>query len=172
MTVSLAGPTADQRAPARARSIHRFAVRPMVRRLILVAGLTAAWFVTSAAPAAAAGCIAFSAARFDTPGADTPLTNTKLKGEWVRITSKCSTRQVIGGWKIHDYGTRHTYTFPAGAAISAGGSVTLYTGTGTSVSARRYWGKGNYVWNNSCPEKAYLRSASGALRSTYNPLHC
>ena len=144
----------------------------MVRRLILIAGLMSAWFVTSAAPAAAAGCITFSAARFDTPGADRPVTNTKLKGEWVRITSRCSAKQSIGGWKIHDYGTKHTYVFPSTARISAGGSVTLFTGSGTSTAARKYWGKSNYVWNNSCPEKAYLRSASGSLRSVYNPLHC
>jgi hypothetical protein len=144
----------------------------VVRRLILVAALASTWFVASATPAAAAGCITFSSARFNTLGPDTPLTNTKLNGEWVRITSKCSAKQSIGSWKIHDYGTRHTYIFPATARISAGATITLYTGKGTSTSARKYWGKSDYVWNNSCPEKAYLRSASGTLRSVYNPLHC
>ena len=144
----------------------------MMRRVALIAALASAWLITSAMPAAAAGCIRFSAAQFNTPGVDSPVTNTKLNGEWVRIHSYCSARAVIGGWKIHDYHTNHTYIFPAGHAIAAGGSITLYTGKGTTTSARKYWGLSNYVWNNSCPEKAYLRTAGGVLRATYNPLHC
>ncbi len=140
----------------------------MVRRLILIGALLSASFVASATPAAAAGCITFSAARFDTTGPDTPVSNTKLKGEWVRITSKCSAKQSISGWKIHDYGTKHTYVFASTARISAGGSITLYTGTGTDTTARKYWNSGWYIWNNRCPEKAYFRSigAGGTCRIT------
>ena len=128
--------------------------------------LAAAVATPVAAPPAAeaASCIRFSATNFDAPGNDNYAVN--LNGEWVRVRNYCSTSKSIGGWKIHDYGRKHTYTFPSGVTIRPGYSLTLYSGRGTNTSTKRYWGRTyGAVWNNSAPEYAYLRNAAGMLMS-------
>ena len=127
----------------------------------LAGGLVVA--LGGAHPAQAAPCVRLSAAVFDAPGSDT----TNLNGEWVRIKNYCTTAKYLSGWRIHDYGTKHTYVFPSGFKIGPGVSVTLYTGKGINTSTRRYWGRATAVWNNSPPEYAYLKDASGALVSKY-----
>ena len=113
--------------------------------------------------AAAAGCVRFVASNFDAPGND----NNNENGEWVRIKNVCASGKGIGGWKIHDYNRNHTYTFAAGLRIGARKTVTLYTGKGSNTRAKRYWGMGSAVWNNTPPEWAYLRNGSGTLMSKW-----
>ncbi len=104
------------------------------------------------------------ASNFDAPGNDNYEEN--LNGEWVRIKNVCATAKGIGGWKIHDYGNKHTYVFASGFSVGAGKTVTLYSGVGTNSSSKRYWGRTyGAVWNNSAPEYAYLRKADGTLMS-------
>jgi hypothetical protein len=43
----------------------------------------------------------------------------------------------------------HTYTFPPRTTIPAGGTVTLYTGTGTTTEGHHYWNMSRGVWNNA-----------------------
>jgi hypothetical protein len=121
-----------------------------------------AW-VTTVVPqeANAASCVRFSATQFDATGND----NTNRNGEWVRIKNFCSSAKLLSGWKIHDYGTTHTYTFRSGLKIGAGASITLYTGSGTNTSTKRFWGQSKQVWDNTASEYAYLKSASGTLQS-------
>lgn len=130
---------------------------------ILFSGLT--WSPAANPPAAAAGtCVKFVASNFDAAGNDNYAEN--LNGEWVRIKNVCATSKAIGGWKIHDYGTKHTYAFPSGFSIGAEKTVTLYSGVGTNSSSKRYWGRTyGAVWNNAAPEYAYLRKADGTLMS-------
>jgi hypothetical protein len=102
--------------------------------------------VAAPTPADAASCVRFSATRFDAPGNDNLAAN--LNGEWVRIKNYCSTTKSLSGWKIHDYGRKHVYTFPTGVRIKPGYSITLYSGKGTNTTTKRYW-KRSYgaVWN-------------------------
>jgi hypothetical protein len=108
-----------------------------------------------------ASCVRFSATNFDATGND----NTNRNGEWVRIKNYCSSSKLLSGWMIHDAGTKNTYTFRAGLKVGAGASITLYTGSGTNTSSKRFWGKTTQVWDNTASEYAYLKSASGALQS-------
>ncbi len=50
-------------------------------------------------------------------------------------------------------------------AVSAKKGITLYTGSGTNTSTKRFWGMTTQVWDNTTSERAYLRNSSGALRS-------
>jgi hypothetical protein len=107
------------------------------------------------------------ASNFDAPGDDNYASN--LNGEWVRIRNFCGIGRGIGGWKIHDYNRNHTFTFPAGFRIGVGKIVTLYSGRGGNTLARRYWGFSyGAVWNNTPPERAYLRNAAGAVTSSWS----
>lgn len=113
-------------------------------------------------PASAAPCVKFVASNWDAPGDDNYMP--QLNQEWVRIKNTCAKTQALGGWKIHDYGKKHTYTFPSAFKIGPGVSVTLRSGKGTNSSTTRYWQRSyGAVWNNSAPEKAYLRNGSGTL---------
>ena len=52
-------------------------------------------------------------------------------------------------------------TVPAGTRIGSRTSATA----GTNTAGTRYWGSGNYVWNNT-GDKAYLRTSSGTSIDT------
>jgi hypothetical protein len=144
-------------------------VEPVVsrtlRRLILVLVLAAtAVGVNAGAPstADAASCVRISGGNFNAPGDDNLAAN--LNGEYVRIKNYCSTGKYLTGWKLHDYGRKHTYYFRSGFRIGAYVSVTLYSGRGTNSSTRLYWGRSyGAVWNNTPPERAYLRNGAGTL---------
>jgi hypothetical protein len=129
----------------------------------LVALVFALAWVTTVTPqgASAASCVRFSATHFDATGND----NTNRNGEWVRIKNYCSSAKLLSGWKIHDHGTKNTYTFRSGLKIGAGATITLYTGSGTNTSTKRFWGQSRQVWDNTGSEYAYLKNASGALQS-------
>ena len=109
----------------------------------------------------AAACVRFSATHFDATGND----NTNRNGEWVRIKNYCSSAKLLSGWKIYDYDKDNIYTFRAGLKIGTGATITLYTGSGTNTSAKRFWGQKTQVWDNVAPEYAYLVTAGGALQS-------
>jgi len=144
----------------------------IIDRRRLLSGLMAvamAVLGTSAMPpstATAASCARISGGNFDAPGNDNYAVN--LNGEFVKIKNYCSTAKAVGGWKLHDYGKKHTYTFASGFSIKAGATVTLYTGRGTNSATKRYWGRSyGAVWNND-GDTAYLRNASGALQSSWS----
>jgi hypothetical protein len=99
----------------------------------------------------------FSKVYYDSPGADHG-SNTSLNGEWIRITNYSSYKKSLTGWTVRDKQS-HIYKFGT-FSLSAGSSVTLYTGKGTNAWNKRYWGQSNYVWNNS-GDTAYLRTSSG-----------
>jgi hypothetical protein len=120
--------------------------------------------LASPAPTEAASCVRFSATNFNAPGNDNYAAN--LNGEWVRIKNYCTTTKSLSGWTIKDYGSKHTFRFPTGVSIRPGYSITLYSGTGTNTSTKRFWQRTyGAVWNNTPPEYAYLRNAAGTLMS-------
>jgi hypothetical protein len=126
-----------------------------VRRLALLLALSCA--VLAAPQAEASSAIQFGKIVYNSPGTDT-RTNTSLNAEYVLIRNTGSTTRCLTGWTVRD-AAAHVYTF---STFCLGGykSVTLHTGHGTNTSTNRYWGSGNYIWNNT-GDKAYLRNAAG-----------
>src|SRR4051794_24334600 len=143
-------------------------MRSLVPSIRMLAGaVTAAALLASGATAAlpgtafAASCVRSSASNFDSPGDD----NQTLNQEWVRIKNFCSTKQTIGGWKIHDRGTIHTYRFASGVAIGPGASITLHTGKGSNNASNRYWGLSSAVWNNDGDTASLVNGAGKTVSS-------
>ena len=136
---------------------------------VAVALALAAWGMPAVAPATvdAASCVRISSGNFDAPGNDNYAAN--LNGEYIKIKNYCPATKSVSGWKLHDYGTKHTYTFASGFSIKAGVTVTVYSGRGTNSATKRYWGRSyGAIWNNNPPEKAYLRNGSGTLQSSWS----
>lgn len=104
---------------------------------------------------------------FDSPGADSPVTNAKLNAEWIRVTNHFHTARRLTGWKIRD-ASGHVYKFGE-FKLGAGSSVRVHTGKGANTRADRYWRLDHYVWNNS-GDTAVLKNAGGTVidRCTYN----
>lgn len=136
---------------------------------IALALALAAWGVPAVAPspAAAASCVRISGGNFDAAGNDNYAAS--LNGEYIKIKNYCSTTKSVAGWKLHDYGKKHTYTFASGFSVKPGATVTVYSGRGTNSATKRYWGRSyGAIWNNDPPEKAYLRNGSGTLQSSWS----
>jgi hypothetical protein len=142
--------------------------RPILGAFLALAFALAGMGLVAPATVDAASCVRISGGRFDAPGNDNYASS--LNGEYIKIKNYCSTRASISGWKLHDYGKKHSYTFRTGASISPGVTVTVYSGTGTETSTKKYWGRTyGAIWNNSPPERAYLRNAAGTLVSSWSP---
>ncbi len=101
-----------------------------------------------------------------TDGAD------NLNGEWVRIKNEGSSDVSIGGWRFRDsYVAR--YTFPSGAVIPAGQTITLFVGSrpagDTNTTTHFYWGRSQAVFDNvsaslGLGDGGYLFDPQGDLR--------
>jgi hypothetical protein len=116
----------------------------------------------------AASCVRISGGHFDAPGNDNLAAN--LNGEYIRIHNYCGTARYLTGWRVTDYGSLHTYYFRSGFRIGAYVTVTLYSGRGTNTSTRLYWGRTyGAVWNNTPPERAYLRNQYRTVVSSWSP---
>ena len=135
---------------------------------VLIAGLIAGILSAgNAGPVAAASCVRVSGGVFDAPGNDNYMPY--LNGEYIRIHNYCSTAKYLTGWHLNDYGTKHRYAFPSGFKLAAYATVTVYSGTGSRTATRLYWGRSyGAVWNNTPPERAYLRNAAGTLVSSWS----
>lgn len=138
-------------------------VAPAILSIALALSIFALTPTATPGVAAASSCVKFVASNFDAPGND----HLNENGEWVRIKNVCASARSLNGWRIHDYGQIHTYTFPTGVSIGGGKSITLFTGRGTNTSWKRYWKMDAAVWNNTPPEYAYLRKADGTLMSKW-----
>lgn len=147
--------------------------RGLVRRVAIgvafafaVAGVTLT--PGGAQEADAATCVRIKGGVFDAPGNDNYMPY--LNQEYVVLRNYCSTYKVMTGWKVHDYGRKHTWTFPSGYKIYPGYDVKLHSGTGTNGKFHVYWQRSyGAVWNNSAPERAYLRKPDGTLASSWSP---
>jgi hypothetical protein len=149
-------------------------VRRLRSRLLAGLVLSLAAFSLAASPPAsppsadaAAACVRFSASKFDAPGNDNLAAY--LNGEWVRIRNYCTTTKSLSGWTIKDYKSIHSFKFPTGVSIGPGSSITLFSGRGTNTTTKRYWQRTyGAVWNNTPPERAYLRNAAGVLQHSWS----
>jgi len=70
----------------------------------------------------------------------------------------------LGGWKIEDEGSKHTYIFPS-YTLDAGSTVTVYTKKGTNSATELYWGSSSPIWNND-GDTASICDNNGQLVST------
>ena len=142
------------------------------RALVVGLALGVSAFTFSASPAAspstasAASCVRFVASNFDAYGNDNYARY--LNGEWVRIKNVCTTTKSLSYWTIRDYGSKHVYKFSYGLKIRPGTTITLYSGRGTNTATKLYWQRTyGAVWNNTAPEYAYLKNATGTLQSRW-----
>lgn len=115
--------------------------------------------VVVAAPASAAGNVIIYRAYYNSPGTDT-RTNASLNAEYILLRNTSGVAKVITGWTLRDK-QNHVYKFPT-TRLNPGQYITVHTGRGTNNAAHRYWGSGNYIWNNT-GDAAYLRTPTGTL---------
>jgi hypothetical protein len=115
--------------------------------------------VVAAPPAHAASALLFGRIYYNSPGTDT-RTNTSLNAEWAIVKNVGTTTRCLTNWTVRD-AAGHTYKFGS-FCLGAGKYVYLHTGRGTNTASHRYWGSGNYIWNNT-GDRAYLRNSVGTL---------
>ncbi|WP_328342131.1 lamin tail domain-containing protein [Micromonospora sp. NBC_00421] len=114
---------------------------------------------TVAAPArAAAPAVEITKVYYDSPGKD-DRSNKSLNAEYVKLTNRRGSTLSLKSWTLRDK-ANHVYTFSGDFRLAKGASVYIHTGRGTNTSTHRYWGSGNYVWNNT-GDTAYLRNSAG-----------
>lgn len=68
-------------------------------------------------------------------------------GEWVNISNLSGDAISLAGFEIES--PPHTYRFPSGTSVAAGGRLRLRIGQGTNTSTTHYWGKSHGVLNNT-----------------------
>jgi len=117
------------------------------------------FLVFMALVSSAMGSVYISAINFDAPGND----HQNLNGEWVRISNSGSDPVTMTSWSLSDEGNKHVYRFPS-FTLSAGSSVTVYTGSGANTATALYMGFSQAVWNND-GDTATLKDTAGNIIS-------
>jgi endonuclease YncB( thermonuclease family) len=103
---------------------------------------------------------------YDAPGNDFENVN----GEWARITNHSGAPVDLSRWTFRDSALRW-FTFPAGASIPAGGSVTLHMGSGRADANTFFWGLPAPPFENPSNDRrgmgdgGYLFDPQGDLRA-------
>jgi endonuclease YncB( thermonuclease family) len=93
-----------------------------------------------------------------------------VNGEWARIRNTGASALSLHRWWFRDSDLRR-FTFPAGAVVPAGGSVTLHMGRGTNSGNTFFWGLSSPPLDNiSYDDRArgdggYLFDPLGNLRA-------
>ena len=127
--------------------------------IIAAAAVALAGSLAAGGPASAATPpLRFHGAQYDSPGSDT-RSNASLNAEWISLVNSGSRSVNLTGYTVRDK-SNHVYKFGNVTIPGNGGRLWLHTGTGTNGAKDRYWGSGNYIWNNT-GDTAYLRNASG-----------
>ncbi|RLE37597.1 hypothetical protein DRJ12_02635, partial [Candidatus Acetothermia bacterium] len=75
----------------------------------------------------------------------------EASGEWVELYNAGGSSVDLSGWQLTDQ-DGHTYDFPSGSSISAGGYLVVHTGAGTDTSTDLYAGFTAGIWNNDGDE--------------------
>jgi lamin tail-like protein len=133
-----------------------------MRRVILSVAALAVLSVCFASSVQAASPIQIRKIYFNSPGTDT-RTITSLNAEYVVLRNVSSTNRSLYGWTVRDAAS-HIYRFGS-YTLRAGYSVYVHTGRGTNTATHRYWGSGNYIWNNT-GDKATLKNSAGTTMDT------
>lgn len=133
------------------------------RTAAVLAASGAAALALAAAPAqAATGSVHVYKIYYNSPGTDT-RSGASLDAEYIQIKNTTTRSVSLRGWTVTD-ASAHKYAFST-YTLGAGKTVTVHTGKGTNTTANRYWGSGNYIWNND-KDTATLRTSTGARAST------
>ena len=128
----------------------------IVSALAIAAGAS----VVAASPGyAATPAVQITRVYYNSPGTDN-RSNTSLNAEYVILKNTRTTAINLRGWTLRDK-ANHVYTF-ASFSLGAKKTVVVHTGRGTNTAAHRYWGQGNYVWNNT-GDTAYVRTPARTL---------
>ena len=99
---------------------------------------------------------------YDAPGDDNQAKN----GEWVEITSFDDVD--LTGWILKDESASHRFAFPSGLVLSAGQTIRVYSGCGSSTDAELFWCSANSaIWNNS-GDTAFLLDPNGGVVSSWS----
>jgi competence protein ComEC len=98
-----------------------------------------------------------------TSGGFITVTALDCGGERVTVANGGSVAVDMTGWTIHDEGTKHTFTFPAGYTLTPSASVAVKSG-GAAGPGELAWTAAS-VWNND-GDTAYLVDAAAEVRST------
>ncbi|MFD6435110.1 lamin tail domain-containing protein [Streptomyces venezuelae] len=136
-------------------------IRTTAPAVLAAAALSVSLLAASPASAATArhqGGLHLGTIQYDSPGRDS-RSNSSLNAEWVNIHNSGRSSVQLKGYKLKD-DTGYTYTFGS-YKIGAGKTVKVRTGKGSNASGVRYWGRTNYVWNNT-GDKARLIKPSGS----------
>ena len=135
-------------------------------RSVLVGTLVAGGLLAVAPSASAAPCVRIYRIYYNSPGKD-DRSNKSLNAEWIPLRNYCGTSRALTNWRIKDV-AGHKYVFGT-FRLGGGKYVKVHTGHGTNTATDRYWGSGNYIWNND-KDTAYLRNRFGNLvdRCSYN----
>ena len=97
--------------------------------------------------------------QYDSPGADT-RTNASLNAEWVLLQNTTTRTITVVNWTLRD-DQSHVYQLGT-LTLGARATVYVHTGSGRNAGRDRYWGSGNYIWNNT-GDKAILRDGQSRL---------
>ena len=101
----------------------------------------------------------------DPPGSD----YSDVDGEWIKIENLSPTTAVpLARWWVRDSMLRR-FTFPPGAVVPPGGTVTVYVGQGQDTAYSFHWGLGAPIFENAgdgrnLGDGAYLFDPQGDLR--------
>jgi endonuclease YncB( thermonuclease family) len=91
-------------------------------------------------------------------------------GEWFRLSNRSAEDVALGGWSVRDSALR-SFTFPSGAVVRAGRSVTVYVGRGQAREDAYFWGQSLPVFENvtgdgrGVGDGGYLFDPAGDLRA-------
>ncbi len=93
-------------------------------------------------------------------------TGTNLNTEYIVVKNVSASSIQMKGWKIISAPSsdNQRYVFPR-TSVPSGGTITLYSGSGTNTATKRYWGATSPNWNND-GDKAVLKNASGTVVDT------
>src|SRR4051812_25340965 len=97
----------------------------------VAAAVLAALLTPVGAAQAATPRIMITKVYVNTPGSDTPATNTRLNGEYIVIRNTTTSTISLSGWTIRDKqstASGHIYKFASTVKIGAGKTITLHTG--------------------------------------------
>jgi hypothetical protein len=131
-------------------------------RLAATALAALAVAVTSAlapSPALAGGTVKITKIHYGQSG-------TNLNTEYIVFKNVSGSRIQMKGWKIvsKPSSDHQWYVFPK-TSVPAGGTVTLYTGSGTKSPGKRYWGASSPRWDDS-GDKAVLKNRARTIVDT------
>lgn len=144
-----------------------------MRRPVAAAIAALAVAVTSSALSSADAAtppLKFATFYADQPGADLPVSQTKLNREYIQVKNTTTLTQSLSGYVIRDYRNLHTFGFPSTFKLGPGKTVTVHTGTGTANAANLYWGMTkSYVWNNTGDTARLIKGTAIKASCTYTP---